>query len=298
MAGDQAEKLRADALARDLQQPLEGAKKAIDQCRVIAVSSGKGGVGKTSMVLNLGLSLIKMNYRVVVIDADLGLANIDVMLNVMPRYSLSDVVSGAKTLREIMINGPMDLKIIPGSSGIYDLANLDQIKRGLLLDQLKGIEEEGDFILIDTAAGISRNVLSFIGAADDFILITTPEPTALTDAYGMLKVLTEKQLKKKSLVVINSTRTVQQGYKTFSGLKKAAGQYLPSMEVAYLGDVRYDNAVSSAVHNFSPFVLSRPRSAASIAVKRIAWRLAANSESEQPPKKGLAAFINRLKELT
>ncbi|MGM0651876.1 MAG: AAA family ATPase, partial [Bacillota bacterium] len=212
MKGDQAEKLRADAVSRDFQQFSPGAKKLPGQCRVIAVSSGKGGVGKTSLVLNLGLSLIKMDYRVVVIDADLGLANLDVMLNVMPRYSLSDVISGEKSLRDIMINGPLDLKIIPGSSGIYDLANLDQVKRGLLLDQLKGIEEEGDYILIDTAAGISRNVLSFIGAADDFILITTPEPTALADAYGMLKVLTEKQLKSRSLVVVNSTRTIEQGY--------------------------------------------------------------------------------------
>ncbi len=298
MSSDQAEKLRADAIARDLQQPPESNWHKAGKCRVIAVSSGKGGVGKTSMVLNLGLSLINMDYRVVIIDADLGLANIDVMLNTMPRYSLSDVVNGEKSLRDIMINGPLDLKVIPGSSGIYDLANLDQIKRQLLLDQLKTIEEDGDFILIDTAAGISRNVLSFIGAADDFILVTTPEPTALTDAYGMLKVLNEKKLKDKSQVVVNSTRTVQQGYKTFCGLKKAVDQYLPAMAVTYLGEVRYDHAVSSAVHNFSPFVLSKPRSAASTAVKRIAWRLASNNEADQQPEKGLAAFIKRMRELT
>ena len=297
MSSDQAEKLRADAIARNIERSSDSPGDAPGKSRVIAVSSGKGGVGKTSMVLNLGLSLIGMGYRVVIIDADLGLANIDVMLNTMPRYSLSHVISGEKSLRDIMIKGPLDLKVVPGSSGIYDLANLDQGKRQLLLDQLKTIEEDGDFILIDTAAGISRNVLGFIGAADDFILVTTPEPTALTDAYGMLKVLNEKKLKNKSQVVVNSTRTVQQGYKTFCGLKKAVDQYLPSMALTYLGEVRYDHAVSSAVHNFSPFVLSKPRSTASAAVKRIAWRLASNKEAGEQPEKGLAAFIERLKEL-
>ncbi len=297
MMGDQAEKLRTEALHKGLKPP-SCRRPAAAGCRVIAVASGKGGVGKTSLVLNLGLSLIHMGYRVVVIDADLGMANIDVMLNTMPAYSLADVVSGEKTLCDIMIRGPLDLKIVPGSSGLFDLANIDHAKRQLLLDQLNGLEAEGDFILVDTAAGISRNVISFIGAADDFILVTTPEPTALTDAYGMLKVLSGRGLKKKSHVVVNSTQTFHQGQRTYSGLERVVRQYLPAMEVNYLGEVRYDQAVSRAVHNFIPFVLSKPRSAASVAVKRIACRLAASGEPEKQDEGGITGFISRLRKLS
>ncbi len=298
MISDQAEKLRAASLDRTFKNSPGRHSLAPGRCRVIAVASGKGGVGKTSLVLNLGLSLIKMGSRVVIIDADLGMANIDVMLNTVPKYSLADVASGNKKLVDIMIDGPLGLKIVPGSSGLFDLANIDQVKRQLLLEQLKTLEEEGDYLLIDTAAGISRNVVSFVGAADDFILVTTPEPTALTDAYGMLKVLSEKGLKKKSYVVVNSTRNLQQGSKTFNGLNRVVSEYLPAMEVSYLGDVRYDRAVSSAVHNYVPFVLSQPRSAASIAVDRIAWRLSAHEKGKNPNECGIAGFINRLKGLS
>jgi flagellar biosynthesis protein FlhG len=295
---DQAEQLRADVMNSCLNRAGHHNRSIPERCRVLAVSSGKGGVGKTSLVLNLGLVLIRMGYRVVVIDADLGLANIDVMINAVPRYNLTDVVSGEKRVREIMIRGPLDLKIVPGGSGLFDLANIDRVKRGIILDQLTDLESEADFILIDTAAGISRNVTSFIGASDDFILITTPEPTALTDAYGMLKVIGEEQLKRTSHVVINSTRNLQQGKHTYNGLNRVVQKYLPSMELNYLGEVRHDSAVSAAIHDFIPFVLSRPRSAASIAVNRIAWRIAANGEAEKNTKKGIAGFISRLRELS
>ncbi len=295
--GDQAEQLRIDVNMKNPEQQSSRKPSAAGKCRVMTVSSGKGGVGKTSLVLNLGLALIKLGHRVVVIDADLGLANIDVMLNAIPRFNLSDVLNGTKSIKEIIMRGPMDIKVVPGGSGLFDLANLDRVKRQVLIDQLGDLEDEGDFIIIDTAAGISRNVISFIGAADDFILVTTPEPTALTDAYGMLKVVSEQNLKKFCHVVVNSTRNLQQGYKTYSGLNRVVHSYLPSMELNYLGEVRYDPAVSSAVHSFSPFLISKPRSAASAAVNRIAWRLTANGKCEEPVTKGIAGFIRRLKEL-
>ncbi len=294
---DQAEQLRIEVNTKKPEGESRGRSSAAGKCRVIAVSSGKGGVGKTSLVLNLGLALIKLGHRVVVIDADLGLANIDVMLNSMPRFNLADVLNGTKGIRDIIMHGPMDIKVVPGGSGLYDLANLDRVKRQVLIEQLKDLEDEGDYIIIDTAAGISRNVISFIGAADDFILVTTPEPTALTDAYGMLKVLSEQNLKKFCHVIVNSTRNLQQGYKTYSGLNRVVQSYLPSMELNYLGEVRYDLAVSSAVHSFSPFIISKPRSAASAAVNRIAWRLTSNGKQEKPGLTGIAGFIRRLKEL-
>jgi flagellar biosynthesis protein FlhG len=295
---DQAEQLRAEALQKAFHNQAPITRPLSGQCRVLTITSGKGGVGKTSLVLNLGLALIRIGYKVVVIDADLGLANIDVMINAVPRYNLIDVVNGEKKLKDIMVSGPLDLKIIPGGSGLFDLANIDQAKRALLIDQMVDLENEGDFILIDTAAGLSRNVISFVGAADDFILVTTPEPTALTDAYGMLKVVAEKGLQNSSEVIVNITRSMQQGEKTFNGLNRVVKQYLPSMELNYLGDVRYDSAVSSAVHDFVPFVISRPKSNASAAVNRIAWRIAANGEAEKPRRSGMIGFIDRLKELT
>lgn len=297
MKDDQAEKLRAAAYA-GIAESFPGKNRSeVGSCRVIAVASGKGGVGKTSLVLNLGLSLIHLGYRVTVIDADLGMANIDVMLNALPQYSLADVAAGDKNLCDIMICGPLDIKIIPGSSGLFEMANIDSVKRQRLLDQFSALEKENDFIIIDTAAGISRNVISFIGAADGFILVTTPEPTALTDAYGLLKVLSERGLKRKSHVIVNSTRSLRQGDKTFSGLNRVVQKYLPAMKLVYLGDIGHDQAVSSAVHSFIPFVLHKPHSAAAIAVKRIAWRLAANGGIAVVNKPGPGGLISRLREM-
>ncbi len=292
---DQAEKLRATFQARERENSLPGFRDSGRHARVFTVASGKGGVGKTSLVVNLGLALTRIGCRVVIIDADLGLANIDVMINTVPKYNLADVVNGSKNLQEIIIKGPLDLKIVPGGSGLFDLANLDRVKRTTLLEQFGELEEEGDFILIDTSAGISRNVVSFVGAADDFILVTTPEPTALTDAYSMLKVISERGYKKKSHVVVNLTRGVSQGQKIYNGLHRVVENYLPAMELNYLGDVRYDPVVSSAVHNFCPFVISHPNSAASTALSRIAWRIAANGEAEMPSTRGIAGFIDRLR---
>ncbi|HHX87763.1 MAG TPA: MinD/ParA family protein, partial [Firmicutes bacterium] len=208
MIADQAEMLRAKArrcytaYTKEIRQ---------GQCRVIAVTSGKGGVGKTNLVLNLALKLAQMSYRVVLLDADLGLGNLDILINAVPEYTLEDVISGEKDLLEVMIDGPCNLKIIPGGSGLFDLANLDLVRRRRLLDRLHVLEEEGEIIFIDTSAGISRNVLDFIKAADEFIVVTTPEPVALTDAYGMLKVIAENNLSQNGYVVVNFTRHLQQG---------------------------------------------------------------------------------------
>ncbi len=294
---DQAQKLREAAVNHSIERPGGRKKRQAGQCRVITVTSGKGGVGKTSLVVNLGLALTRIGYRVVIIDADLGLANIDVMLNALPRYNLGDVISGEKLLRDIIIRGPLDLKIVPGGSGLFDLANLDQSRRTLLLDQLGDLENEADYIIIDTAAGLSRNVIGFVAAADDFILVTTPEPTALTDAYGMLKVIAEKDLLLKGHIVVNLTRNLQEGRRSFNGLYRVVQKYLPVMNLVFLGEIRYDPVVSNAVHDFTPFVISRPNSAAAVAMTRIAWRIAANGQAEKADVRGIAAFVKRLKSM-
>jgi flagellar biosynthesis protein FlhG len=297
MAADQAQKLRD--LAGRFERRAAASRQARGGCRVITVASGKGGVGKTNLVLNLALLLIKMNYRVVVFDADLGLANVDVLLNLVSRYNLADVLSGAREMREIIVRGPLDLKIVPGGSGLFELANLDREQRRLLLDQLKGLEDEGDVLLIDTAAGLHRSVISFIAAADDFILVTTPEPAALTDAYGVLKVISEQAIRERVFVVVNFTKTIQQGEQAFARLKRVAGRYLPNLELFYLGDMRFDTVVGQAAHEFIPFVLSHPRCPAALSLSRISWRLVAGSGgalAAPSGARGESGFFNRLKQ--
>ena len=290
---DQAERLRQ--ISRQNETPPE--KVASGPCRVVAVSSGKGGVGKTNLVVNLALILSQWNYRVIVVDADLGMANVDVLIDAVPRYSLVDVIDGNKDLEDVMIQGPQKLKIIPGGSGFANIANLDQENRTKLLSRLKMLEDAGDFMFIDTGAGISKNVLSFVGAADDFILITSPEPTALTDAYGMIKVVSENGLQNKAEVVINYIRDFYQGQEVFNRLNKVCQRHLKGMELNYLGGIFFDPVISRAVEDCKPFVLGFPKSEASRSMYKIARRFLYQEDQEIAPKRGVNGFIDRLARL-
>ncbi|NLA27832.1 MAG: MinD/ParA family protein [Firmicutes bacterium] len=293
MNTDQAEKLRA-AVRKDYM----AANKVERQhnSRVIAVTSGKGGVGKTNLVLNLALKLAQMNCRVVVIDADLGLANVDILLNILPEHTLEDVISGKKEILEILLEGPQGIKIVPGGSGLFDLANLDLVRRNRLLDKLRVLERYGEIILLDTSAGISKNVIDFIRIADEFIMVTTPEPTALTDGYGMLKIIAGHNLHRSGYVVVNYTKEMLEGERTFKRLQSMVQKFLPGFEIRYLGGIGYDRAVAMAVQDFSPFLLKYPESAAAASIHNIAWRLLSN-EGFQPTSQGKLSFIERLKGL-
>lgn len=292
MITDQAEMLRVVT-----RKGYTAAPKEIrpGKSRIIAVTSGKGGVGKTNLVLNLALKLSQMNCRVVVFDADLGLGNLDILINAVPEYTLEDVISGERDILEIMVNGPCNLKIIPGGSGLFDLANLDLVRRRRLLDRLQVLEKEGEIIFLDTSAGISRNVLDFIKVADEFIVVTTPEPVALTDAYGMLKVIAGQQINQTGYIVVNFTRHVQQGEMIFQRLQKIVQNFQLGLNLQYLGNISYDPAVSRAVEDFSPFLLSYPESAATASISKIAWRLLSNQGFQPPPAPGRPGFIERIK---
>jgi len=267
--------------------------EAFPNIRVIAVTSGKGGVGKTNLVLNLALVLAKLDYKVVVIDADLGMANIDILINAVPRHTLADVIDSDVDIRDAVIHGPLGIKIVPGGSGLFDLANLDQTRRNLLLDRMQVLEQGGDLILLDTAAGISCSVLSFVSAADEIIIVTTPEPTAITDAYGMIKTIFRLNLKQKLYLVVNCIDHWQQGEGIFMHIREVVERYLPGMEIRYLGGVRQDPVVSKAVRQYSPFVLSHPRSAAAASVMKIGRRLMAGDVRE--PEEQKPGFFRRLK---
>lgn len=293
MKVDQAEKLRA--AVRKGHTAAEKGRQC--QSRVIAVTSGKGGVGKTNLVLNLALKLAQMNHRVVVFDADLGLGNVDILINAVPEYTLEDVISGEKDILEIIIEGPCNLKIVPGGSGLFDLANLDMARRNRLLDKLQVLENEGEIILLDTSAGISKNVTDFIKVADEFILVTTPEPLALADAYGLLKVIAGDNLNSSGYLVVNCVKHMLQGERTFNRLENMVQNFLPGLKIRYLGSIEYDSAVSLAVQDFSPFLLKYPNSPAAASIHQIAWRLLSNAGFQPPPLRRKTSFVERLKQL-
>ena len=204
---DQAEKLREIFEKFDNNaniDPIDNLKNlSKNSARVVTVTSGKGGVGKTNLTINLGIKLSQLGLKVIIIDADLGLSNIDVALGKTPKYNLSDVINYRKGIIEIMEDGPEGIKFISGGSGIQDLIKINKNQLANLLIELGKLDEEADIIFIDTGAGLSDNVLSFIYAAKEIILIATPEPTSITDAYALIKIIAQKDRNKDIKLIIN-----------------------------------------------------------------------------------------------
>ncbi len=294
---DQADRLRQ--ISRERGEKIDGASFAGSGSRVVAVSSGKGGVGKTNLVVNLALTLARWDYRVVIIDADLGMANVDVLVNAFPRHTLEDVLEGDMDVRDIILEGPANVKIVPGGSGMFSLANLDQARRSSLVERLQVLEEEGDILFIDTAAGLSRNVISFVASADEAIIVTTPEPTALTDAYGMIKVLREKGIKKKVHLVVNFASDLSQGEEVYRRMNKVVGKYLSGLEVNFLGPINRDPLVTRSVQDCEPLVLSHPQAPAAQSIQRIAQRFVyagegTAGETGESSRRGVGGFLKRL----
>ncbi|SMB94086.1 flagellar biosynthesis protein FlhG [Thermanaeromonas toyohensis ToBE] len=238
--------------------------------RVIAVTSGKGGVGKTSIAVNLSLALARRHKQVMLLDADLGLANIDILLGLVPRWDLSQVVRGEKQLKDIIVEGPEGILLIPGGSGVRELADLTIQQQEILLESLREITAGMDFLLVDTSAGISRQVLSFVAAAGEGIVVTTPEPTALTDAYGLIKGLS--RLKVKLHLVVNRATTLRDGREAAERLQAVAERFL-SLKLSFLGVIPEDKAVGLAVREQKPLLIYHPTSAAARAIDEVADRL-------------------------
>lgn len=290
---DQAEKLRV--LAQSLKDQVEneirsGAKKT----RIISVTSGKGGVGKTNFTINFALALVALGQRVIVLDADLGLANIDVILGINPKYNLYHVLKGEKNIRDILVQGPMGLQIIAGGSGIQEMANLRRRQVEKFIGNLEEIEGLADILIIDTAAGLSRNVISFVLAADEVIVITTPEPTAITDAYGLVKVMTSKKKHGAVHLVVNQVEDAQEADITASKLSIVAEKFL-KLNIGHLGFILRDPAVSKAVKSQEPFILKYPNSSASKCIQKLAAHLL-NREAVPEPS-GVRSFFGKIASL-
>ena len=258
--------------------------------RVIAVSSGKGGVGKTNLTINLGLSLAQRGLRVAIFDADMGTANVDVVLGLQPRYHLHHVVTGQKRLTEIIVEGPCGLRVIPGASGLPDLANLPQTQREMLLRALLALDGMVDLLLIDTGAGVGSSVTQFILAAGELLLVTTPEPTAITDAYALIKILAGYQLPVSMNLVINNVRQRGEDKLISQNLTKVTERFL-GRRIEMVGAVPYDTSVSEAVKNQWPLLLSYPYSPASNAINRLGKRLWIG---EEPSASSIAHFFKRI----
>ncbi|MDH5522417.1 MAG: MinD/ParA family protein [Desulfobulbaceae bacterium] len=215
--------------------------------RVICVSSGKGGVGKSNIVTNLGFSLAKTGKRVLILDADLNLANVDILLGLTPRYNLHHVFTGEKTLPEILIEVPGGLRILPASSGIMEMADLTEEQRLYFLSEMDGLAKNIDIMLIDSSAGINNNVIYFNLAAQERIIVLTPEPTSLTDAYALIKVLSGRHDVKKFRILINQSRSEKEALSVFKKLSIVTDRFLNSLSLDYLGHIPYDSKLPTAV---------------------------------------------------
>ena len=289
LVADQATKLRAMAaqlqpapiaLPTPARRPVEPGRPSAKPPRatVLAITSGKGGVGKSNVSVNLAITLAQSGKRVILIDADLGCANADVLCNVDVRANLAHVVARQRSLDEVMIDAPGGFKLVGGASGLAKMADLSPVDRQRLVAALADLESRADVILIDTGAGISPSVLDFTRAADHVLVVTTPEPTAITDAYAAIKVLTKPQpgeaadpARRMSLLV-NQALSTHEASQVYDRVSKTARQFLGAT-VYDAGHVMRDDAVLTAVRARTPFVLASPRSAASTCIRQLAMRL-------------------------
>jgi flagellar biosynthesis protein FlhG len=240
--------------------------------KAIAVASGKGGVGKTSIAVNLALCLAKMGNRVTVFDADLGLANAEVLLGIVPPYSLFEVLYGGMTLEEIAVQGPYGIRVISGGSGFLEMSNLDRSRRQQLLRMFNQFVNKDEIVLIDTGAGINKNVLGFVAAAEEVIIVVTPEPTSLTDAYALIKILANFKLHSEVSVVVNRAVDRHEAMRTLGRISTATGRFL-DIKINFLGWIPDDKSVSRAVKNQQPYFLTNPNAPASRSITGIAESL-------------------------
>lgn len=265
-----------DNATRSFPQGRPGRGSSRRRIRVISVTSGKGGVGKTSVVANLALALCRMEQRVLVLDADLGLANLDVMLGLNPRYTIDHLLRGERTLEEILIQGPGGFKLLPAASGIPELTELDNTQRLLLLDELDALRDRFDVLLIDTGAGISSNVMYFNYAAMEKVVLVTNEPTSLTDAYALIKVLTSRYKQKRFKVLVNSAQNAKEAERIYRHLSLVVDQFLGSPSLDYLGWIPFDKQMPAAVRKQRTVLECFPESAASGRLLEVAKALMAN----------------------
>lgn len=267
------------------------ARESTAASRVITVASGKGGVGKTNLVVNLGIALAKRGLRVGILDADLGLANIDIVLGMVPEFNLVHVLRGEKSIDEIMMPGPAGVRVFAGGSGVYELANVAQWHLDRFVESLRALDGSLDVCLIDTGAGIGRQVMSFVTAAEEAVIVTTPEPTAVTDAYGLIKMLSLANPKARIRIVVNMVENASEGRAIFERLVTVSSRFL-GVEIGYLGFIERDPAVTRAVRDQVPFVVGNPQTRAALCVQRLSDTLLDSGTPQR--SEGIRGVFERL----
>ncbi|GAB4370424.1 MAG: MinD/ParA family protein [Spirochaetales bacterium] len=283
---DQAETLREMMKIKTI-SPTPSARNT----RIITVASGKGGVGKTNFSTNLAIAYAQMGKRVVLMDADLGLANVNVILGIIPKFNLYHLIRKQKSIQDIILDTNYGIQIVAGASGFARIANLSEEERKQFVEEISKLSI-ADVIIIDTSAGVSSNVISFIAAADEAIIVTTPEPTAMTDAYGIIKIIATEieNLNLGLKLVVNRVKSVVEGKKVAERVITIAGQFL-NIKVDYLGYIYEDAAVQTAVLKQKPFIVLDPKAKASICMKHIVSRL---EKVDYKDGRGIGEFLRRL----
>lgn len=268
---DQAETLRRATTSR------RRGTKVNDITRVLSFTSGKGGVGKTNTVVNIAIALARQGKSVLVVDADFGLANVDVMLGIRPMYTIQHVIEGKKSLEEVIVPGPEGISFIPATSGVESMLSLDNFQRLAFMDALERSALRFDYLLIDTSAGIGSDVLYFNSASSEIVCVVTPEPTSLTDAYALIKILTSKFREKSISVVVNNVRgTPKEAEKEAAGtwrrLAQAVERFL-HLNIKYLGYIPADDSVVEAIKEQRAVLEVFPSGQSSLAITRMASKI-------------------------
>lgn len=286
---DQAEQLRNIIKANSQpQRPL---------ARVITVTSGKGGVGKSNTAINLAVQFRKMGQRVIILDADFGLANIEIMFGAVPKHNLCDLIYQGKNIKDIITWGPMDVGFISGGSGIAGMSNLSRDYLNYIVQNLVQLDEMADTIIIDTGAGISDAVLEFLVASGKILLVTTPEPTSITDSYSLLKALNRHpryfSATTSVKVIANKVTDETEAKALFSKLEAVVVRYL-RVPITYLGMVPQDQQLARAVMQQMPVSLENPRARSTLAYEALAAKLMNKELNMNLTKRGMAAFFSHI----
>lgn len=285
---DQAEQLRIIKANKQQPRPL---------ARVITVTSGKGGVGKSNTAINLAIQFRKMGKRVIILDADFGLANIEIMFGAVPKHNLCDLIYQGKNIKEIITWGPMEVGFISGGSGIAGMSNLSRDYLMYIIQNLAELDAIADIIIVDTGAGIADAVLEFLVASGEILLVTTPEPTSITDSYSLLKALFRhprfREDMTKVKMIANRVEKEADGLVLFNKLNTVVTRYL-KIPMTYLGSIPRDNQLSRAVMQQVPVSLQNPAAKSSTAYEKMAAKLLDREEAEKQPKRGMAAFFSHI----
>ncbi|MDR1626780.1 MAG: MinD/ParA family protein [Spirochaetia bacterium] len=283
---DQAETLR-EIMKNKIAVP----EAAESKTRIITITSGKGGVGKTNISTNLAIAYAQLGKKVILMDADLGLANVNVVLGIIPKYNLYHLIRKQKAMGDIIMDTDYGIRIVAGASGFAKIANLTEEERKNFVGELSELSN-ADILIIDTSAGVSNNVLSFVEAADEALIVTTPEPTAITDAYGIIKIIAT-EMEKQNLglkLIVNRVKSVVEGRKVADRMIMIANQFL-NLKVDYLGYVYEDAAVQNAVLRQKPFIIVDPKGRAAICMRHIVSRL---EGVEYRGGSGIGSFLRKL----